>query len=265
MEPKFDPINHISDFKKSQAKINKLAGDPINNRIPLVEEIDNMEAQIGLANDDALKEDKIRTRIKELEGELRSLQAQVDTRPLSQSQIQTILQNTDSFLNVTQKGWDSNKHWPKNKGKIQDPTKIDYTNELDITPTKHGEYTLNPETQLLDFEKLTPVIIDPTRESWYTSNIQRHKVAKYIIEKYNKTHYIPGLEYYKWCIENFDKAPASLKVENTFSYFLGSTLRLSDGDACFPCMVSRGSAFGRDAAWLSDWWGSRERVVLFAR
>jgi len=90
---------------------------------------------------------------------------------------------------------------------------------------------------------------------------KKSEVAKEIIKRYGQTHYIPGIEYWKYILNNPDKAPQSLKDGN-WHYFFGSILRLSNGRWSVPCVFWDGSVFNRYASWLVIEWISLSRVVL---
>lgn len=214
---------------------------------------------------DKLEKEK---QLKEAKDKIKEIEVSLKDFPTPNPKtLETIKSTLDTFMTTTQKGWDKTNPWPIGKGVIQDINTVDHNTELDTTPSKFGEYTLNPDTQLLDFEKLTPSILNPNQEQWFKdlSDKSRANVANEIIKRYSKTNYIPGLEYYAWLAENPTLAPASLKDTSIYSYFIGSNLRRSDGDAYFPSLGWLGSVFDRGANWLSSEWRAGERVVLFPR
>ncbi|MBI4067785.1 hypothetical protein HY413_00005, partial [Candidatus Kaiserbacteria bacterium] len=86
---------------------------------------------------------------------------------------------------------------------------------------------------------------------------------------YGTTHYIPGIEYWKWMIENPGKIPQTqgginLKDGNYY-FFPGSMLRGRGGDWSVPYALWHGSGFGRRAGWLGLDWSSVFRVVLLEK
>ena len=133
----------------------------------------------------------------------------------------------------------------------------------DIDKAKFGEYTLNPETQGLNFESFPPekIKVLDLKEMIGKS---RAEVAEHIVAKYGTTHYIPGIEYWEYVIQNPDKAPASLKDGN-YHHFFGSVLRYRDGYARVPCAYWLDGHFYRSARTLDNDWFSDNRVVLLEK
>ncbi len=139
------------------------------------------------------------------------------------------------------------------------PEDQDYeTLKTDIDKTKFGEYTLNPETQALDFEQAKIFIPDL---SAYNGK-PRSEVFQYITDTYANTHHLPGVEYWHWLEKNPDKTPDILKDKSSWFYFPGSLLRDSYGSWCVPYAYWNGSAWHRSAGWLGSAWGADDRVVL---
>lgn len=60
------------------------------------------------------------------------------------------------------------------------------------------EFTLNPETLNLDFDKITPIVI--YHPMWKFMN--NGQVFKEVIDYFNKDYYIPGYEYVEWMSKN---------------------------------------------------------------
>ncbi len=147
------------------------------------------------------------------------------------------------------------------EARFENPATIDYESlSRDIDEKRFGEYTLNPDTQSIDFEQAKPIIIDLPQ----FVGKPRHEVMKYIIDTYGSTHHIPGIEYWKWLIENPDKAPQELKDGN-WHYFPGSVLRVKSGRWHVPHAVWNGAKFDRYANWLGNGWSANERVVLLEK
>ena len=151
------------------------------------------------------------------------------------------------------------------KPELISPEQINYqTKSQDIDTTKFGEYTLNPETQNIDWETIPDnkiKVIDPTAEG---ITGKRYEVIQQIIQKYGSTHYFPGIEYWKYILENPAKAPDSLKDEK-YHFFIGSIFRYSVGRWVVPYASWGGAVFLRHGYWLDSGWGSFERVVLLER
>ena len=144
------------------------------------------------------------------------------------------------------------------------------TLEKDIDPTKFGEYTLNPDTQHLNFE--TTKVFIPDLSAFNGKKLS--EVAEHLIATYSDKYDIPGLEYWEWLVKrkNLDDLPTgpefeTLKQElkDNYCFFFGSTLRYSTGHWRVPCVNWYGDKWDRNAAWLDDDWRSRSRVVLLAK
>lgn len=133
----------------------------------------------------------------------------------------------------------------------------------DVDATKRGEYTLNPETQGLDFEKLNAFVPDLSA----LEGKPIHEVMQYVADTYGATHHIPGIEYWKWLCENPTKNPSGANIKDTsrWFYFPGSTLRGKDGNWLVPFARWYGSKWNRSVNWLANDWDSDCRVVLLEK
>jgi hypothetical protein len=127
--------------------------------------------------------------------------------------------------------------------------------------SKAGEYTLNPEMQGLDLEKLKAFI--PDLSAFNGKPI--HEVMQHVADTYGAKYHIPGIEYWKWVIENPVKSHTVLTEDSNIYFFPGSTLRNRDGEWCVPYAGWFGSSFSLFAYWLSDGWNSFYRVVLLEK
>ncbi len=177
--------------------------------------------------------------------------------------IEILKEGNKPFLFETFKMWWSKKivNNAKQEAAFQNPSALDYEQlSQDIDANKIGEYTLNPETQGLDFERAKVFIPDL---SAFVGK-KRYEVMKHIIGTYGATHHIPGIEYWKWMIENPDRTPQELKDGNWF-FCPGSVLRGEGGHWYVPRSYWDGSGFGRHAHWLDSDWGSHERAVLLEK
>jgi MoxR-like ATPase len=176
--------------------------------------------------------------------------------------IETLQKANQQFFFDTFKQWysEADAQKAKQSARFEKPETLDYQAlSQDIDVNKFGEYTLNPDTQTLDFEKAKTIVIELPQ----FVGQPRWEAIKYIINTYGATHHIPGIEYWKWLIENPDKAPQSLKDSNElYHYFPGSMLRGKNGHWNVPIVGWRGSGFNRYADWLVDDWHARGRVVL---
>lgn len=168
------------------------------------------------------------------------------------------------------------KIWSVNDQKIQEseqnmtaemisPRAIDWNQrKQDIDASKSGEYTLNPETQSTNWDMIptNKIKIEKLPKNMEGRNLA--EVAEYIINTYSNKYYIPGLEFYKYVIENPGKVPLELKDSN-HHFFFGSILRGSHGRWDVPVVYWLGSRFGRSAYWLGHGWDSDFRVVLLEK
>ena len=179
---------------------------------------------------------------------------------------------TDEFVKDTFETWDSAKASSiKIKAEVISPLEQPWSDlEGDIDTTKAGEYTLNPETQELDFA--TAKVFIPDLSSFVGKKVS--EVAEYVVNTYGDKYYIPGLEYEQWLYqhENLKSLPEGKEFEelkqhlrDRYCFFFGSTLRDLGGRWCVPCVDWDGSGWFRDAFWLDFDWGSHDRVVLLER
>ncbi|MCX6717809.1 MAG: hypothetical protein NTU76_04010 [Candidatus Taylorbacteria bacterium] len=166
------------------------------------------------------------------------------------------------FLQETFKGWyDEARSKVEQVPILVSPNDQDFTTlKDDIDSTKFGEYTLNPDTQNLDFENIPESkILIPDLSAFVGQSLS--EVAKHLVDTYSNTHYLPGVEYWKWLIENPTKSPAKIKDGNYYFNF-GSLVRFSGGRWSVPCASRSGSAWGRGADGLDSTWDRSYRVVL---
>ncbi|MEI6490385.1 MAG: hypothetical protein WCO16_01330 [bacterium] len=148
-----------------------------------------------------------------------------------------------------------------NEATITPPTEIDYTT-LKNTPdaSKYGEYTLNPEMGGVDYENAKIFIPDLSA----MNGKELDEVFKHVVDTYGDKYHIPGLEYWKYIIENPSKADPAIK-DGKYYFFPGSVLRYSGGNACVPYSYWLGSRFDRDADHLGLQWGGDYRVLLLEK
>lgn len=134
----------------------------------------------------------------------------------------------------------------------QDPRTLPWqVKEKDIDADKLGEYTINPDTANIDWSTISPDKI----KVFNLENMQGKKlseVAEYIISNFPSSKYkIPGIEYWKYILENPDKAPTQLK-DGKYHFFFGSILRGGRGHFDVPYASWDGSSFDRDGSWLGS-------------
>ncbi len=177
--------------------------------------------------------------------------------------IEALKQSNEMFLFETFEKWynEADAKRAKQEARLEPPDRLDYGSlSQDIDTARFGEYTLNPDTQGIDFENAKPVTIDLPQ----FVGKKRHEAMKHIIDTYGATHHIPGLEYWKWVLEHPDKTSQDLKNGDLY-FFPGSVLRGLDGHWSVPNVDWNGSKFDRNAYWLGDGWLADERVVLLEK
>ena len=167
------------------------------------------------------------------------------------------------------------QYWNIDKGKLPtfkfeftDPKELEYKEKAEHPDVaRFGEYTLNPETFAGDFEKAKVFIPDLSA----MEGKELHQVFQYVVDTYGDKYHIPGIEYWKWMIENPDKAEEAAKKQkydikdgNEY-YFPGSSLCGSDGRWLVPCAGWNAVRFGRSVDCLEYDWGSGGRVLLLEK
>lgn len=131
----------------------------------------------------------------------------------------------------------------------------------DIDPSKSGQYTLNPETQDIDFENARVFIPD----CGDLQDLSISKVAEYVNNTYAGRFLIPGIEYLRFISRNPSKAPQEKYISRWYVYF-GSILRYQDGEWCVPCLGwASSSLLDRGGFRLGLYWRYGARVVLLEK
>lgn len=171
----------------------------------------------------------------------------------------------NTFLNDLYKSWGvAETDLPTPNPGFIDPKDLKYEKRSkNPDEKKFGIYTLNPETFAGNFEKAKVFIPDLSA----MEGKKLHKVFQYVVDTYGDEYHIPGIEYWKWMIENPDKVDViepRLKDGNYY-YFPGSTLCDSGGSWSVPGAFWFGGEFYRGASWLEDGWSSRSRVLLLEK
>jgi len=136
------------------------------------------------------------------------------------------------------------------------------TRSVDIDETKFGQFTLNPDTQGLDWESLKGKIFIPNLSSLDGWPIK--DVIGYLITNFSGKYIFPGIEYWKFMVENLDKVPNKLKDGNWY-YNFGSLVRRPGGRWGVPGARWDESEWSRDVFCLVGSWGSNCRVVLLEK
>lgn len=218
---------------------------------------------INEAHEEALADNAT---IDEYEAKARGLKGETGEKESAELNLEELKSRLSPFLTEAFAQWYDKETAEKVEQKLSliKPEDIDWEAfKDDIDKAKFGEYSLNPETQGLDFEAF------PTEKikvlDWEeTMGKSRAEVGEYLVAKYGATHHIPGIEYWQYIIENPDKAPASLKDGN-YHYFFGSTLRHKDGSVVVPRTYWDGDRFPRDANGLGGRVGSGDRIILLEK
>jgi len=170
-----------------------------------------------------------------------------------------------AFLNKTFESWYNATDAARAIDKVEavDPTTLNYgALAADRNAAEFGAYTLNPEMQGLDFEKLRVFV--PDLAAFNGKKV--HEVMQHVIDTYGDTHYVPGIEYWKWLCENPTKNPPGMQIKDGKYYFCpGSVLRGRDGDWNVPYAHWDGTKWDRYARWLASDWVSNYRVVLLEK
>lgn len=204
--------------------------------------------------------------IDEHEEELRVLKGLGKWQKQPSASLEEIKSRFAPFLTETFTQWYDKETAEKVEQKLSliKPEDIDWEDlKDDIDESKYGEYSLNPETQGLDFASFPHEKIKVFDFEEFIGK-PRAELAKHLALNSSGKYYILGIEYWKYIIENPDKAPVVLKDGN-YNYPFGSTLRDRDGGAGVPNTRWGGGRFERRARRLYDCWGSRDRVVLLEK
>ena len=168
----------------------------------------------------------------------------------------------NSFLGETNVGWGvKEEDLPVFRCEFVDPRGLKYEEKNgQIDKKLFGEYTLNPETFGVDFEKAKVFIPDLSS----MEGKKLYEVFQYVADTLGAKYRIPDIGYWKWMIENpekIDKIKSELKDGNL--YFLpGSLVRNSDGNWNVPYARWNGFKWRRYTNWLGYDWNSNYRVVL---
>ena len=179
------------------------------------------------------------------------------------------LATINTFLGETNTGWGvKEENLPTFKIEFTDPKDLDYKEKAEHPDfARFGEYSLNPETFGVDFENAKVFIPDLSS----MNGKKLYDVFKHVVDTYGDKYYIPGIEYWKWMIENPDKAEEVAKKQEydikdgNYYYLPGSSLCDSNGRWDVPCAGWRGGEFDRSADWLEHGWYSDCRVLLLEK
>jgi len=183
--------------------------------------------------------------------------------------IEKVRRSLDVFMASTFTTWDGEEVAESAKISMQTTplAQMDYEKLRTVNPTSpgkymYGQYTVNPETFAMNFEEKKPKVqIADMREFVGRANSE---VIKAVVDKYSKTHHIPGIEYYKYLLENPDKIPAEMD-NSKFYYFMGSVICDEDGSYAIPCVRGGHEQLDPDEGPLGWTWRKRDRVLLFEK
>lgn len=123
-----------------------------------------------------------------------------------------------------------------------------------------GEFTLNPETLNLDFDKIKPVVIN--KPEWVGKKLG--EVFAEVIRDYSATHYIPGYDYIEWLNKHPDKHHDILDKTNYF-YTPATVIGLGSGNGGVSCTYWLDDLWGRVRRNVEGDWYSNYRVLLLPR
>ena len=214
---------------------------------------------------DALNHDQPITQesLDKLGSSIKEAKIKLGNEEITVEQAESIYGSFGAFLKETYKIWGVDEEKIKNvqiRAEIKSPKDEDYASrKADIDEEKFGQFTLNPDTQGLDWETLREKIFIPDLSALEGKPLQ--EVAEYLIANYADKYKLPGIEYWKFMLENPDKVPDQLKDGNYYFNF-GSLVRYSGGRWYVPYARWFGFKWSRSARWLDNDWHSHCRVVL---
>jgi len=189
---------------------------------------------------------------------------------LPDSSIEALKSKYLAFFNETFDKWNYNQETKDQftnnfKPSFESPSSLNWPErKADTDSSKFGEFTLNPDTETINWETIPQDKIKTIKLPDKFNNKPLTEAAKYIIDTYSAKYLIPGIEYWKYILENPDQAPDSLKDGN-YHFFFGSILRGSAGCWFVPVARWDGSGWHRRAGWLESGWASDCRVVLLEK
>lgn len=182
---------------------------------------------------------------------------------ISEVNAEKLLEDNKQFLIDTFMQWYNEDDAKKAKQSVEiiSPKDIDWDDKkTDTDKSKFGEYTINPDTAGINWESIDPEKIKALDFKEFVGK-PRAELAKHLVENYSDKYHIPGIEYWKYLIENQDKIQQSLKDGNYY-YFFGSVFRGKGGDWYVPDSGWDGGEWDRNANGLRDDWYSSNRVLL---
>lgn len=236
-----------------------------NRKAQIAEMIEKISEAATIGNSDEIIE------LAEKMKELKNLQMQADIEKIKKLQQfnQSFLYEKLEFQRKHYSKFDKNGEFRRHKENIEEakqeacfkkPEMLDYeVLSKDVNKQKFGEYMLNPDTQNIDFEKAKVFIPDLSQ----FNGRKCYEVMKYIVEIYGITHHIPGIEYWKWAMENPDKVSQFLKKDKG-QRLAGSLLRNCDGCWYVPVLSYYGQ-FLTGLEPLNGTWSPYAQIVLLEK
>lgn len=206
----------------------------------------------------------LRSTIQDAADELAGKGEKGDGPPPGDADAEALKQTNEQFMLHTFTGWYGNDAAKaKQEAIVATPESQDYQALSRSTEAaEFGKYTLNPETQGLNFEQLKTFVPDLSQ----FNGRPLHEVVKHVIDTYGDRYYVPGVEYWKWLYEHPGKNPPGVDIKDGKYYFFpGSVVRDPGGRWNVPFADWGGSGWVRDARWLAGGWLAGCRVVLLEK
>lgn len=231
------------------------------------DKIDEQKTKSGKIARNTLTEisrlDPFKVRSKNLKDSAKDLLGEEVAVPEAEESTEVAKQAMTDFLLSTYKGWNvSQDKLDKINWKEIHSSSIDYkAKKDDIDSTKYGEYIMNPDTDKIDWNSIPQNKIKTIKLPDNLNGKSLAEVGEYIQSTFGNTYKLPGLEYYKYILENPNKAPDSLKDGN-YHFFYGSLFRNSGGVWSVPYVNGSSSGFNRSGNDLDNGWYDDYRVVL---
>ncbi len=156
---------------------------------------------------------------------------------------------------------------------LQRPEEIKYKDKAEhLNESRCGEYTLNPESFNIDFGKAEVFVPDLS----FMKNKKVWEVLQYVVDTYSDKYYIPGIEYWKWILENPKKAEEIFKkqgynIKERPYFFPGSGICTNAGNWGVPNLYWLDSrrvvrpGYQRDARSFNWEWYDLGKIVLLKR
>ena len=163
--------------------------------------------------------------------------------------------------------WDvQEEDLPTFKFEFKTPKELDYKFKAEHRDlNQFGQYTVNPETFGMNFEKAEVFI--PDLSSMVGKYV--YEVFQYVVDTYSDKYYVPGIEYWKWALENTGKFgmlmfEQSIKFE--VIYFPGSIVCDQYGEWGAPALSANVGGYNAYQHMMeSHQWSDSRRVILLKK